>query len=354
MQDCVLVTGGAGFIGSCFIRDWLADGRGPIVNLDKLTYAGCLDSLAEARNDPRHVFIHGDICDPVLLRSLLQQYQPRAIVHFAAESHVDRSIDGPDAFLHTNITGTHELLKASLIYWREQSAEERQRFRFLYVNTDEIYGSAGPDEFFTEETTIKPNSPYSATKAAAGHLVRAYQHTFGMPTLNTSCSNNYGPYQFPEKMLPLMILNAAEGRPLPVYGDGQQQRDWLHVADHCSGIRLVLDKGVPGEMYNIGGEGPRCNLDVVHLVCDALDQIAPPLAQGPRRSLIQYVTDRPGHDRRYAIDARKIRERLGWQARYDFPNGLKQTIAWYLENGEWLTIARNKYDRQRLGAGKPS
>lgn len=352
MQDCLLVTGGAGFIGSCFVREALAASKERIVNLDKLTYAGCLESLGAAQTDPRHAFVHGDICDGNLVRSLLAQYQPRAIVHFAAESHVDRSIDGPDLFLHTNITGTHELLKASLAYWREQPAENRDRFRFLYVSTDEIYGSAGPGEFFTETTNIKPNSPYSATKAAAGHLVGAYQHTYGLPTVTTSCSNNYGPYQFPEKMLPLMILNALEGRPLPVYGDGQHERDWLHVEDHCSGIRLALGKGVPGETYNIGGEGARHNLDVVHLVCDSLDQLAPPLPQGPRRSLVQFVKDRPGHDRRYAIDPGKIRNQLGWKAKYDFPSGLKQTIAWYLDNPEWLKIARSKYDRQRLGTGK--
>jgi dTDP-glucose 4,6-dehydratase len=352
MQDCLLVTGGAGFIGSCFIRDGLASFGDRIVNLDKLTYAGCLESLADARTDPRHRFVQGDICDGPLIRSLLDEHKPRAIVHFAAESHVDRSIDGPDLFLQTNINGTHELLKASLVYWRNLDAKSRERFRFLYVSTDEVYGSAGPGEFFSEATNIRPNSPYSATKAAAGHLVRAYQHTFGLPTLTTSCSNNYGPYQFPEKMLPLMILNALEGRPLPVYGDGQHERDWLHVADHCSGIRLVLEKGTPGETYNIGGEGARKNLDVVHLVCDAVDAAAGPLKTGPRRSLIQFVADRPGHDRRYAIDASKIRSQLGWSARYDFPTGLKQTIDWYLANQEWLEIARAKYNRERLGTGK--
>ncbi len=352
MHDCLLITGGAGFIGSCFVRDWLAGSPGRVVDLDKLTYAGCLESLAEARNDARHVFVQGDICSGELVRDLLTAHRPRAIVHFAAESHVDRSIDGPDAFLTTNITGTHELLKASLVYWRGLADGDKGRFRFLYVNTDEIYGSAGPGEFFTEQTNIRPNSPYSATKAAAGHLVRAYQHTFGMPTLTTSCSNNYGPYQFPEKMLPLMILNAMEGRPLPVYGDGQHERDWLHVADHCFGIRLVLDKGTPGETYNIGGEGPRRNLDVVHLVCDAVDRHCPPLPQGTRRGLIQFVKDRPGHDRRYAIDASKIRNDLGWKAAYDFPNGLEQTIRWYIENPEWLAVTREKYNRERLGAGK--
>jgi dTDP-glucose 4,6-dehydratase len=352
MRECLLVTGGAGFIGSCFVRDWFAVSTERIVNLDKLTYAGCLESLAAARTDPRHVFVEGDICNGDLIRFLLNQYQPRAIIHFAAESHVDRSIDGPDAFLHTNITGTHELLKAAVVYWRQQPEVERDRFRFLYVSTDEIYGTAGPDEFFTEETNIRPNSPYSATKAAAGHLVRAYQHTFGLPTVTTSCSNNYGPYQFPEKMLPLMILNAMEGRPLPVYGDGQHQRDWLHVADHCSGIRLALDKGALGETYNIGGEGARHNLDVVHLVCDTVDRLCGPLPHGPCRGLIQFVKDRPGHDRRYAIDPSKIRTQLGWKAQYDFPSGLEQTVRWYIDNKDWLQVTRAKYDRQRLGTGR--
>lgn len=351
-MSCLLVTGGAGFIGSCFVRDSLAAATERIVNLDKLTYAGCLESLGSAQHDPRHRFVHGDICDGDLVRKLFAEQQPQAVVHFAAESHVDRSIDGPDAFLQTNINGTHELLKAALAYWRGLSAERQARFRFLYVNTDEIYGSAAPGEFFTEETNIRPNSPYSATKAAAGHLVRAYQHTFGMPTLTTSCSNNYGPYQFPEKMLPLMVLNCMEGRPLPVYGDGQHQRDWLHVADHCDGIRLVLEKGTPGETYNIGGEGARHNIDVVHLVCDTVDRLRGPLPHGPCRKLIQFVKDRPGHDRRYAIDASKIRNQLGWRAKFDFPTGLEQTIRWYIDNPEWLALTRAKYNRERLGAGK--
>lgn len=350
MNSTLLVTGGAGFIGSCFVRDWLTLSKDPIANIDKLTYAGCLESLAEARVSPRHTFVHGDICDGPLIKKLFAEHKPRAIVHFAAESHVDRSIDGPDAFLTTNITGTHELLKAALIYWREQNQDPK--FRFLYVSTDEIYGTAGPGEFFREDTNIQPNSPYSATKAAGGHLVRAYQHTFGLPTVTTSCSNNYGPYQFPEKMLPLMILNAMEGKPLPVYGDGQHERDWLHVRDHCSGIRLALEKGALGETYNIGGEGARKNLDVVRLVCDAVDRLCPPLPSGPRHKLIQFVKDRPGHDRRYAIDASKIKNALGWKAQYDFPTGLEDTIKWYLANKNWLEATRQKYNRERLGAAK--
>jgi dTDP-glucose 4,6-dehydratase len=348
----VLVTGGAGFIGSCFVREWLA-GPDPelVVDLDKLTYAGCLESLGPARDHPRHKFVHGDICDEPLLRRLFAEHRPRAVIHFAAESHVDRSIDGPDAFLETNILGTHALLKAALVHWRELAGPTKPAFRFLYVNTDEVYGSAAPDEFFSETTNIRPNSPYAATKAAAGHLVRAYQHTFGLPTLTTSCSNNYGPYQFPEKLLPLMILNTLEGQPLPVYGDGQQIRDWLHVADHCSGIKLVLDKGEPGEVYNIGGEGPRKNLDVVHLLCDTVDRLYGPLPHGPSRGLIKYVTDRPGHDRRYAIDSTKIRTQLGWKATYDFPSGLENTVRWYHDSTDWLAVARAKYDRQRLGKG---
>ena len=351
-MDGILVTGGAGFIGSCYVRDWLANPDAErVVNLDKLTYAGCLESLVSVHDDRRHTFIQGDICDGERVHSLLQQHRPRAIIHFAAESHVDRSIDGPDAFLQTNILGTHELLKASLVHWRELVGDERERFRFLYVNTDEVYGSAAPDEFFSETTNIRPNSPYAATKAAAGHLVRAYQHTFGMPTLTTSCSNNYGPYQFPEKLLPLTILNAMEGRSLPVYGDGQQIRDWLHVADHCSGINLVLEKGIPGEVYNIGGEGPRRNLDVVHLICDTVDRVCGPLPHGPSRGLIRFVQDRPGHDRRYAIDSTKIRTQLGWKASYDFASGLEATVRWYRDNKEWIALTRAKYDRERLGKG---
>ena len=350
----VLVTGGAGFIGSCFVREWLT---GPdaelVVDLDKLTYAGCLESLGSARNHPRHKFVHGDICDEPLVRRLFAEHRPRAVIHFAAESHVDRSIDGPDAFLETNILGTHALLKAALVYWRELTGPAKDAFRFLYVNTDEVYGSAAPDEFFSETTNIRPNSPYAATKAAAGHLVRAYNHTFAMPTLTTSCSNNYGPYQFPEKLLPLMILNTLEGRPLPVYGDGQQIRDWLHVSDHCTGIRLVLDKGEPGEVYNIGGEGPRKNLDVVSgsPVRHRRSPCTGRCRNGPSRGLIKYVADRPGHDRRYAIDSTKIRTHLGWKAAYDFPSGLENTVRWYHDSTDWLAVARAKYDRQRLGKG---
>lgn len=356
MNDTLLITGGAGFIGSCFVRSWLRDNQaGMIVNLDKLTYAGCLDSLAEARNDPRHHFVHGDILDGDLLRLLFEQHKPRALLHFAAESHVDRSIDGPDAFLSTNILGTHELLKASLQYWRSLAAKDAEAFRFLYVSTDEVYGSAAPDEFFSETTNIRPNSPYAATKAAAGHLVRAYQHTFHLPTLTTSCSNNYGPYQFPEKMMPLMILNAIEGRPLPIYGDGQQARDWLHVEDHCQGIRLVLEKGQLGEVYNIGGEGARVNLDVIGLICDTVERQCGPLPHGSPRDLIRFVQDRPGHDRRYAIDSTKIRTQLGWVPKFDFPTGLEDTVAWYRQNGDWIrSVTKNQYDRQRLGAIKDS
>jgi len=337
-MDGILVTGGAGFIGSNFVRQWLAEESGYLVNLDALTYAGNLDSL------------HGDICDGPLLSRLFAEYQPRAVVHFAAESHVDRSIDGPAAFVQTNVVGTFRLLEAARDYWAHLAEPERSEFRFLHVSTDEVYGSLGPKGLFSETTPYAPNSPYSASKAGADHLVRAYHRTYGLPALITNCSNNYGPFQFPEKLIPLMILNALEGKPLPVYGDGRQVRDWLYVEDHCRALRAVLTAGVPGEVYNIGGDCERTNLEVVRTICEIVDRLRPDLGHRPCRSLIRFVPDRPGHDRRYAIDTRKIRTRLGWRPRESFASGLERTVRWYLENPEWVErVSTGKYRRERLG-----
>jgi dTDP-glucose 4,6-dehydratase len=336
----ILVTGGAGFIGSNFVLDWLAAGAEPVVNLDKLTYAGNLANLAILAADARHRFVKGDICDQPALERLLAEHRPRAIVHFAAESHVDRSIHGPDEFIQTNFVGTFRLLEAARGYWSALAGEERQAFRFLHVSTDEVYGSlAESDPAFRETTAYAPNSPYSASKAGSDHLVRAWHHTYGMPTLTTNCSNNYGPFQFPEKLLPLMIANALEGKPLPVYGDGRMIRDWLYVGDHCEAIRLVLAKGRPGEVYNIGGNAERRNLEVVYALCEVLQSRRP--REGGYRGLVTFVADRPGHDRRYAIDAAKIRAELGWSPRESFETGLAKTVDWYLAHADWVAQVRS-------------
>ena len=349
-MQTIFVTGGAGFIGSCFVRQWLSGEPGRLVNLDKLTYAGNLDSLAPVADNPRHVLVEGDIADGTLVARLLEEFQPEAVVNFAAESHVDRSIEGPAAFVQTNVVGTCELLDACRHYWRRLDDHRRASFRFLHVSTDEVYGSLGKTGAFTEETRYAPNSPYAASKAAADFFVRAYHHTYGLPTLTTNCSNNYGPYQFPEKLIPLMILNALEGKPLPVYGDGQQVRDWLFVEDHCEAIRTVLARGKVGEVYNIGGNCERANLDVVRAICELVDRLRPGLPHSPCTNLINYVTDRPGHDRRYAIDAAKIKTQLGWSPRHDFAGGLEQTVRWYLENPGWVArVTSGVYQRERLG-----
>jgi dTDP-glucose 4,6-dehydratase len=341
MRDCILVTGGAGFIGSNFILSWLAGESASVVNLDLLTYAGNPANLDSVEADPRYRLVRGDIGDAELVGSMLSDHQPRAIIHFAAESHVDRSIASPDAFIRTNVHGTFVLLDQARAYWAALAEGDRDEFRFLHVSTDEVYGSLGPaDLAFSETTPYAPNSPYAASKAGSDHLVRAYQHTFGLPTLTTNCSNNYGPYQFPEKLIPLMILNALEGKPLPVYGDGQNVRDWLFVEDHCSAIRAVLARGRVGETYNIGGESERANIDVVKLVCDLVDEMAAPLASGARRNLIAFVTDRPGHDRRYAIDATKITGELGWKPAQQFESGVRATVRWYLDHPDWVRDVR--------------
>lgn len=332
----ILVTGGAGFIGSNFVLDWLAQSDEPVVNLDALTYAGNLENLASLMGDARHTFVKGDICDRALLDSLLAQHQPRAIVHFAAESHVDRSIHGPGAFMKTNVEGSFALLEAARTYWGALEGEAKAGFRFHHVSTDEVYGSLKPgDPPFAEDHPYEPNSPYSASKAASDHLVRAWHHTYGLPVLTTNCSNNYGPYHFPEKLIPLMIVNALAGKPLPVYGDGQQIRDWLYVTDHCSGIRAVLAGGRLGETYNIGGWNEKANIDIVQTVCALLDELRPS-ADGPYARLITYVKDRPGHDRRYAIDARKIERELGWRPAETFETGIRKTVQWYLDHPEWI------------------
>ncbi len=355
MPRTLLVTGGAGFIGGGFVRQAVKDGFARVVNLDKLTYAGNLDSLGEILDNPTHTFVHGDIADNDLIGELLREHRPDAVVHFAAESHVDRSIDGPRAFLETNVVGTFELLVEARRHWESLDDEARRQFRFLHVSTDEVFGSLGPEGKFSETTAYDPHSPYSASKAASDHFVRAFHHTYGLPVLVTNCSNNYGPYQFPEKLIPLMILNALEGKPLPVYGDGQNVRDWLHVEDHCSAIRRVLEAGQPGETYTIGGDSERTNLQVVHAICDAVDALRPNLPHGSCRSLITYVKDRPGHDRRYAIDASKIQNALGWRPARDFETGLSETVRWYLDNPEWVErVTSGKYLRERLGMGTTS
>ena len=336
----ILVTGGAGFIGSNFVLKWV-DAGGGVVNLDLHTYAGNPANLASLDGNPHHLMVHGDICDAELVSGLLREHRPQAIVHFAAESHVDRSIASPDAFIRTNVHGTFTLLEQARIYWSSLDGTEKQAFRFLHVSTDEVYGSLGPDDAaFSETTPYAPNSPYAATKAASDHLARAYFHTYGLPVLTTNCSNNYGPFQFPEKLIPLMILNALEGKPLPVYGDGANVRDWLFVEEHCSAIRTVLEKGRLGETYNIGGNSERANLDVVTTICNLVDELRPDTGVEPRTRLIQFVQDRPGHDRRYAIDASKISRELGWQPTVKFEDGLRQTVAWYLLHASWVENVR--------------
>lgn len=336
-SDSILVTGGAGFIGSNFVLSWLAAGGGSVVNLDKLTYAGNPENLASAAANPAYRFVHGDICDAELVTRLLREHRPRAVVHFAAESHVDRSILGPEAFLRTNIDGTFTLLRAAREYFDSFGDEKRKRFRFLHVSTDEVYGTLTPDApAFHEETPYAPNSPYAASKASSDHLVRAWVHTYGLPAIITNCSNNYGPYQFPEKLIPLMIANALQGKALPVYGDGQQVRDWLYVGDHCRALRTVLDRGRVGETYNVGGGNQRSNLEVVTTVCALLDELVPESKFKPHLQLVKYVTDRPGHDRRYAIDARKLKTELGWRAQESFETGLRKTVEWYLANAAWV------------------
>jgi dTDP-glucose 4,6-dehydratase len=332
----ILVTGGAGFIGANFVLDWLREASEPLVNLDKLTYAGNLENLASLSGDTRHIFVHGDIGDRALVDRLLAEHQPRAVIHFAAESHVDRSIHGPGEFVRTNIDGSFTLLEAVRGYWGDLTATDREKFRFLHVSTDEVYGSLGAhDAAFAETHPYQPNSPYSASKAASDHLVRAYHHTYGLPTLTTNCSNNYGPYQFPEKLIPLVIANALAGKPLPIYGDGMNVRDWLYVGDHCTAIRTVLAGGRSGETYNIGGWNEMPNLTIVKTICSLLDELRPDAA-GPYARLITFVTDRPGHDRRYAIDARKIESELGWRPTETFATGIRKTVAWYLDNQGWV------------------
>ncbi len=334
----ILTTGSAGFIGSNFVLDWFDQGDEALINLDKLTYAGNLENLASLKDNPKHIFVHGDIGDKALVSSLLARHRPRAVVNFAAESHVDRSIHGPEDFIQTNVVGTFHLLEAVRAYWSSLPEPDRADFRFLHVSTDEVYGSLSKDEpAFTETHRYEPNSPYSASKAASDHLVRAYHHTYGLPVLTTNCSNNYGPYHFPEKLIPLMIVNALAGKSLPVYGDGQQIRDWLYVKDHCSAIRRVLEKGRPGEVYNIGGWNEKANLDIVHTVCRLLDELKPRSDGKPYGDQITFVADRPGHDRRYAIDARKIERELGWKPAETFESGIRKTVEWYLENQSWVT-----------------
>jgi dTDP-glucose 4,6-dehydratase len=346
----VLVTGGAGFIGSNFVLDWLARSDEPVLNLDALTYAGNTENLQSLAGDGRHVFVHGDICDRALVDRLLATHRPRAIVHFAAESHVDRSIHGPAEFIRTNVEGTFTLLEAARAHWSSLAGADREAFRFLHVSTDEVYGSLGKDDpAFRESDAYEPNSPYSASKAASDHLVRAWHHTYGLPVLTTNCSNNYGPFHFPEKLIPLMIVNALAGKPLPVYGDGQQVRDWLYVHDHCSAIREVLARGRLGETYNVGGWNEKPNLEIVHAVCALLDELSPH-AEGPYARLIRHVTDRPGHDRRYAIDASKIERELGWRPAETFESGLRKTVRWYLDHADWVERVQTGAYREWLTA----
>jgi dTDP-glucose 4,6-dehydratase len=353
----ILVTGGAGFIGANFVLDWVAQSDEAIINLDALTYAGNRENLASLEGNEQHIFVHGDIADTALVSALLAQHQPRAIINFAAESHVDRSIHGPEDFIQTNIVGTFKLLEATRAYWGSLQGEAKQNFRFLHVSTDEVYGSLSKDEpAFTETHQYEPNSPYSASKAASDHLVRAYHHTYGMPALTTNCSNNYGPYHFPEKLIPLMIVNALAGKALPVYGDGQQIRDWLYVKDHCSAIRRVLAAGTVGEVYNVGGWNEKPNLEIVHTVCGLLDELRGRVDGKSYAEQISYVTDRPGHDRRYAIDASKLERELGWKPAETFETGIRKTVLWYLENQAWVAnvlsgnyrdwVAKNYAERQ--------
>ena len=350
----ILVTGGAGFIGSNFVLDWLAHSDEPVVNLDKLSYAGNLANLAALAGDPRHVFVQGDIGDEAGVADLLARHRPRAILHFAAETHVDRAIRGPRDFLAANVNGSFALLETARSHWQGLPREEQRAFRFLHVSTDEVYGTLGPDEApFSETSAYAPNNPYAASKAASDHLVRAWHHTYGLPVLTTNCSNNYGPRQFPEKLIPLIIANALQGKPLPVYGDGRQVRDWLFVSDHCTALRRVLEAGLPGATYNIGGCSEMANIDVVHSVCAILDELAPKSA-GRYGDQVVHVEDRPGHDRRYAIDARKIGRELGWKPRESFESGLRKTVAWYLAHGDWVRDVQSGAYRNARDHSSPS
>jgi len=349
-KQAVLVTGGAGFIGNCLVRQLVAQGEYQVVTVDKLTYAGNLDSLAEVFDAPNHDFVEADICDSTAMQSLFEKYQPVQVYHLAAESHVDRSIEGPGDFLQTNVVGTFVLLQQALAYCNGLSSERRESFRMLHISTDEVFGSLGPEGLFTEDSPYRPRSPYSASKAASDHFVRAFFHTYDLPLLITNCSNNYGPNQFPEKLIPLMILNALEGKPLPVYGDGSNVRDWLFVEDHCRALQLVMQGGVLGETYNIGGSCERTNMEVVNAICSTVDEFEPELVHRPCTSLITSVSDRPGHDHRYAIDSSKIQQSLGWQPEFDFEAGLTKTIQWYLDNPEWVArVTSGGYRRERLG-----
>ncbi len=346
----ILVTGAAGFIGANYVLDWVANTQEPVVNLDKLTYAGNPENLASLQGNPQHIFVQGDIGDRALVDRLLAEHRPRAVVNFAAESHVDRSIHGPEDFIQTNVVGTFHLLESVRAYWGSLEGDAKSRFRFLHVSTDEVYGTLGPkDAPFTETTAYTPNSPYSASKAASDHLVRAYHHTYGLPTLTTNCSNNYGPYHFPEKLIPLMIVNALAGKPLPVYGDGMQVRDWLFVKDHCSAIRRVLEAGVTGETYNVGGWNEKPNIEIVKTVCALLDEMRPRADGQPYASQITYVKDRPGHDRRYAIDATKIHRELGWKPAETFETGIRKTVRWYLDNPDWVSHVQSGDYRHWIG-----
>jgi len=333
----ILVTGGAGFIGTNFILDWLTQSDEEIITLDNLTYAGNLENLASLKDDKQHIFIKGDICDSALIISLLTKYKPRAIINFAAESHVDRSIKDPEVFIQTNIVGTFRLLEATRAYWSALEDMKKEKFRFLHISTDEVYGSLSTKEkAFDEDHRYEPNSPYSASKAASDHLIRAYHKTYGLPVLTTNCSNNYGPYQFPEKLIPLIIINALTNKPLPVYGDGQQIRDWLYVRDHCDAIRRVLEAGAPGETYNIGGWNEKTNIDIIHTICSLLDTLSPHIDGKHYNEQITFVTDRPGHDRRYAINSNKIKRDLGWKPAETFETGIHKTVQWYLNNQSWI------------------
>ena len=337
-KEVILVTGGAGFIGTNFVHDWLQISNHPLINLDKLTYAGNPENLCELQKNPQHHFVQGDIGDRPLLDELLEREQPQAIINFAAESHVDRSIDAPSEFIQTNVVGTFNLLEATRAYWQQLNATDKANFRFLHVSTDEVYGSLdAQDPPFSETTAYAPNSPYSASKAASDHLVRAYHHTYGLPTLTTNCSNNYGPYQFPEKFIPLIIHNALKGEAIPLYGDGLNIRDWLYVGDHCTAIRAILDQGEVGEVYNIGGKQEKSNLEIVHTVCEVLDELLPDSPHRPHEKLITFVKDRPGHDRRYAINPEKIEREINWQPCETFDSGIRKTITWYLQHQEWMT-----------------
>ena len=346
----ILVTGAAGFIGANFVLDWFAQNNEPVVNLDKLTYAGNPENLASLQDNPNHVFVKGDIGDRALVDQLLREHQPRAVVNFAAESHVDRSIHGPEDFIQTNVVGTFHLLESVRAHWNGLEGKAKDQFRFLHVSTDEVYGTLSPtDAPFTETTPYTPNSPYSASKAASDHLVRAYHHTYGLPVLTTNCSNNYGPYHFPEKLIPLLIVNALAGKPLPVYGDGMQVRDWLYVKDHCSAIRCVLETGRPGETYNVGGWNEKPNIDIVKTVCALLDELRPKADGGQYFEQVTYVKDRPGHDRRYAIDANKIHRELGWKPAETFETGIRKTVQWYLDHPEWVAHVQSGDYRNWIG-----